>query len=158
MRVRRAVSGDEGTLRGVRLRALADTPEAFGSTHERELARAPAEWQRWLSPAATFLLELPDGPAGIVAGQRDEVNPSIVWLQAMWVDSSQRGQGGADALVDAVLRWARSEGAREVRLQVVETNHRARRFYERLGFRANGRRRLRERDGAVELEMSRGLG
>ena len=141
-------------LRDVRLRALADAPEAFGSTYERERARTLAEWRRWLSPAATFLLEDPEGPFGIVAGQRDEVDPSVVWLQAMWVDPSRRALGGADALVGAVLRWAQSEGAAEVRLQVVETNHRARRFYERLGFRANARRRLRERDGAVELEMS----
>jgi ribosomal protein S18 acetylase RimI-like enzyme len=154
MRVRRAVPGDEATLRRVRLRALADAPGAFGSTYARELARTEADWQRWLSPAATFLLEGDEGPAGIVAGLKDDADPEVVWLLSLWVEPGCRGLGGADALVDAVVRWARAEGAAEVRLQVVETNQRARRFYERLGFRANGRQTVRERDGALELEMS----
>jgi GNAT superfamily N-acetyltransferase len=112
------------------------------------------EWRRWLAPAATFLLQGDEGPDGIVAGRKDEEDPAVVWLLSMWVDPSRRGRGGADALVNAVVRWAAAEGAAEVRLQVVEANHRARRFYERLGFRANGRQTVRERDGMLELEMS----
>jgi ribosomal protein S18 acetylase RimI-like enzyme len=46
----------------------------------------------------------------------------------------------------------------EVRLLVIESNGRARRFYERLGFRLTGRETVRERDGAVELEMRAGVG
>jgi GNAT superfamily N-acetyltransferase len=140
-------------VRSIRLRALSDAPEAFGSIYARELARTTADWQRWLSPAATFLLESSEGPAGLVAGRTDEADPRVVWLLSMWVDPTRRGQRGGDALVTAVLSWARSVGAAEVRLQVVETNGRARRFYERLGFRSNGRQTIRERDGAVELEM-----
>src|SRR3954451_6964744 len=55
--VRRAAAGDEPILRGLRLQALTDEPMAFGSTYERERARTVADWQRWLSPGATFLLE-----------------------------------------------------------------------------------------------------
>jgi RimJ/RimL family protein N-acetyltransferase len=63
--------------------------------------------------------------------------------------------GGGDALVEAVVDWARTEGASVVRLQVMEDNRRARRFYERNGFRLTGQTRLREKDGAVELQMER---
>ena len=52
--VRRAVSGDEAALRALRLQALSDSPEAFGSTYERELARTHEEWQRWLVRSAMF--------------------------------------------------------------------------------------------------------
>jgi RimJ/RimL family protein N-acetyltransferase len=44
-----------------------------------------------------------------------------------------------------------------VRLQVVEDNVRARRLYERHGFRVTGVTRLRERDRAVQLDMERVL-
>lgn len=35
--VRRTVVGDEAILRDLRLQAMSDAPEAFGSTYEREL-------------------------------------------------------------------------------------------------------------------------
>jgi len=38
-RVRRAQIGDEAVLRDLRLRAMLDAPDAFGSTYEREAAR-----------------------------------------------------------------------------------------------------------------------
>jgi len=41
--VRRAVPGDEPILRTLRLEALAEAPEAFGSTYDRELARTTAD-------------------------------------------------------------------------------------------------------------------
>lgn len=39
MNVRRAAPGDEAVLRALRLEALSEAPEAFGSTSDRELAR-----------------------------------------------------------------------------------------------------------------------
>ena len=161
MNVRRAAVGDEATLRELRLQALTDAPDAFGSTYERELARTVDDWRRWLSPGATFLLE--DGPAarGLVACARDAADATIVHLMAMWVAPSARGSGAADALVSQVIAWAHGNDARAVRLQVVQGNPRARRLYERHGFRLTGTTRVRERDGAVELDMERvfdGLG
>jgi len=76
---------------------------------------------------------------------------------SMWVDPASRGSGAADALIAAVLSWAEEEGARVMRLAVIETNVRARRCYERNGFRPTGKQIARERDGAIELEMERPL-
>ncbi len=155
MNVRRAVVGDEAILRDLRLQALTDEPYAFGSTYERELARSTEDWRRWMSPGVTFILEDSHVARGIVAGARDASETGIVHLMAMWVHPAVRGGGGGDALVDAIVDWARTEGATVVQLQVVEDNPRARRFYERNGFRLTGRTRLREKDGAVELQMER---
>jgi ribosomal protein S18 acetylase RimI-like enzyme len=151
--VRLAIPGDEPILRALRLEALSDAPDAFGSTYERELARTNADWRRWLSPGATFLLTDDDGPKGIVAGAHDAADPGIVQLMAMWVHTSLRGHGAADALVLSVLAWSSAEGARATRLAVIESNTRARRCYERNGFRDTGKREVRERDGVVEMEM-----
>ena len=151
--VRRAVPGDESIVRAARLAAMADAPDAFGSTYERELARTPADWRRWLATGATFILTDADRAAGIVAALPDPSDPAIVTLMSMWVDPACRGGGAADALVAAVLSWARTENARAVRLLVIDTNVGARRCYERNGFRATGTQFTRERDGAIELQL-----
>ena len=155
--VRRAVLGDEAVLRDIRLKALSDAPDAFGSTYDREVARTTADWQRWMSPGATFILEEAAGTRGIVSGLRDETDPAVVQLMAMWVHPQIRGSGGADELVAAVVAWARSEGAKVVRLKVIQGNDRARGFYERMGFRTTGREEIRLRDGLIEVEMERGV-
>lgn len=151
--VRRAALGDELILRALRLQALSDSPAAFGSTYERELARSTVDWQRWLSPGAVFILEDAAGARGMVAGVPDENDAAVVHLMAMWVNPALRGSGAGDALVAAVLSWAHSQGAASVRLQVIQGNERARHFYERVGFRYTGREQVRQRDGMVELQM-----
>jgi GNAT superfamily N-acetyltransferase len=155
MHTRRAVGGDEPTLRDLRIQALTDAPEAFGSTLERELARTVEDWRRWLSPGATFILEIAGQPRGLVAARRDDDVPGIVHLMAMWVHPDGRGAGGADALVNEVAAWARAEGADVIQLRVIDTNRLAQRVYERNGFRSTGRTHVRERDQAIELEMER---
>jgi ribosomal protein S18 acetylase RimI-like enzyme len=145
------------TLRELRLQALTDAPDAFGSTIERERARTVDDWRRWISPGATFIVDTEDGPRGIVEAARDSTDPSIVHLMAMWVHPALRARGAGDALVNDVIAWAHAEGARIVRLLVIEHNQRARRFYERLGFRPTGRTRVRERDAAIEIEMERAV-
>ena len=153
--VRRAVAGDEPLLRAIRLDALQESPEAFGSTYERELARTDADWQRWLSPGATFVLEGSEGPRGIVACRHHVVETGVTELLSMWVHPASRGSGDGDALVAAVVSWARAEGDRVVRLNVVQGNLRARRFYERQGFRPTGTEMTREPAGPIEVEMDR---
>jgi GNAT superfamily N-acetyltransferase len=153
--VRRAVLGDEPILREVRLQALSDAPDAFGSTYERELARTASDWQGWMSPGVAFILYEPLGARGMVAGLREETDPAVVHLMAMWVHPKIRGSGGADELVSAVVAWARSVGAKLVRLKVIQGNDRARRFYERMGFCPTGIEAVRERDGLIEVQMER---
>jgi GNAT superfamily N-acetyltransferase len=153
--VRRAVLGDEPILRELRLQALREAPIAFGSTYDRELGRTTADWQRWMSPGVTFILYEPAGPRGMAAGVRDETDTAVVHLMAMWVHPRIRGSGGADELVSAVVAWARSEGARVVRLKVIQGNDRARHFYERMGFLPTGHEQVRERDGLIEVQMER---
>jgi GNAT superfamily N-acetyltransferase len=152
-RVRRAVIGDEAVLRALRLQALTDSPRAFSSTYERELARTAEDWRRWLAPGATYLLEADGEARGLVAGVPDAHDSSVVHLMAMWVHPYVRGTGAADLLVSSVKAWAAEVSATQVRLNVVESNSRARRCYERAGFRDTGRRGLIERTGDVEIEM-----
>lgn len=155
--VRRAALGDEPILRELRLQALSDSPDAFGSTYEKELARTTADWRRWLSPGAIFILQDAAGARGMVAGVHDETDAAVVHLMAMWVCPALRGSGAGDALVAAVLSWANSRGATSVRLRVIQENDRARHFYRRNGFRYTGQEEVRQRDGMIEMQMERSV-
>lgn len=155
--VRRASAGNEAILRQLRLDALTDAPDAFCSTYERELARTPADWRRWMSRGVTFILEAEGEPRGLVSGAVDAEEPGVATLMSLWVHPSMRGSGAADALVSEVMAWARGEHAGTVRLAVVSSNTPAIRFYERQGFRNTGRSTVSERDGQVELWMERSV-
>ncbi len=153
MRVRQAVLGDERTIRDVRLRALADAPDAFASTLARELERTDADWQRWTTSGATFLCEDASGVAmGVAAARPDFGGAAIVWLQSMWVDPAARGVGVGDTLVQAVLSWAQDSGYPELRLHVRDGNVPAERLYARNGFVAMGDVII-EGECAGEVEM-----
>ena len=132
-------------LRAVRLRALKEAPDAFGSTLEREIARSDADWSNWIEPNPTFLLEAPTldtiGAVGMVAGAIDALDPTAAVLLAMWVDPAFRRTGGADLLVQAVVDWARGNHATKVTLCVIAGNDAAIRLYERCGFARTGQQR-----------------
>ena len=153
MSVRRAVSGDDATVRAIRLQALADAPDAFESTLEFEAGMTPEDWRRRVAKWATFLFEQAGSPKGIVAGVPYDGEPGAMLLISMWVEPTMRGSGAADALVAAVLGWAESQGAREVVLHVGKGNGRARSFYRKMGFRDSGHEFVSERTGIEEVEM-----
>ena len=152
-KVRRAANGDEALLRELRIAALTDSPRAFSSTLERELARTPEDWRKWFAPGVTFILEVDGEARGLVAGMRDAKDAALVNLMSMWVHPRMRGTGAAAALVASIQDWSRAAGATIVRLDVVENNLRARRCYERTGFRATGEQGVVEKSRDVELEM-----
>ena len=65
-------------------------------------------------------------------------------LEHLFVVPERWGTGVADALHEAALAVSREAGAAACRLEVLEENRRARRFYERRGWRLDGRRRQGE--------------
>jgi RimJ/RimL family protein N-acetyltransferase len=138
--VRRAALDDWEAVRATRLRALADAPYAFASTLAREAAFDSREWRRMVGGGDWFLAWVGDQPIGIAAGVADDHLPEERHLVAMWVSAAHRGSTAATQLVEAVCDWARAQGAGAVTLWVADGNLRARRFYERLGFRSTGRR------------------
>jgi GNAT superfamily N-acetyltransferase len=138
--IRHATPDDWQPLRDIRLAALAGDPDAFGSTLERELAFGETEWRGRARTSANFLALDGTHAVAIAAGYfdpeccaRDER-----LLVSMWVQPAYRGRGLAAELVDAVVAWAMSDGARSVKLQVTIGNDGARRLYERAGFVAIG--------------------
>jgi GNAT superfamily N-acetyltransferase len=164
--VRRIRADEAPALRAVRLRALADTPLAFGSTHAREAAYPAERWVQWARDSAsggvqaTFLAmsEAADEPVGLAFARVDDDDPAVAHLFSMWVAPEARGTGAAAALLDAVVDWAAAQGMRTLRTQVTTGNEPAARLYARAGFHDTGRREpLGHSDGETAvLELSLG--
>ncbi|MGI0149288.1 MAG: GNAT family N-acetyltransferase, partial [Thermoplasmata archaeon] len=57
----------------------------------------------------------------------------------IWVAPDHRGKAIGHALLGWVEDWARKRGYHKVKLEVSESNARARHLYESLGFRAERR-------------------
>ncbi len=76
----------------------------------------------------------------------------------MFVRPTARGLGVGEALIDAVLGWARAHDAASVDLWVTEANKSARRLYERCGFTPTGARQpLPSNPALTEMAMSHPL-
>lgn len=130
--------------RDLRLRSLADSPQAFGSTLEREQAFTDDDWRGrvagWTDPAEdvagpAVLVWSGDTPVGMGGGFRDE--PGMLHVVAMWTDPAWRGRGVGRMVLDALRAWADAHGLR-LHLDVEQSNTGARRLYERYGFEATG--------------------
>lgn len=142
--LRRFAAHEWLTYRELRLRALADSPDAFGSTFAREAARSDDEWRDRLATGAGSHSDLPlvatvdDAPAGLAWGRLDDRQPDMAHLFQVWVAPEFRGRGVGRLLVDAVIAWARTAGARVLRLGVTCGDTAAVRLYRRAGFVDDG--------------------
>jgi ribosomal protein S18 acetylase RimI-like enzyme len=116
-------------FREIRLRSLADSPDAFGSTLEREQGFTEEDWRRRLSGPVCAVYD--PGPVA-VAGVFD--NDGVLYVWAMWTDPAHRGRGHARALLDALI----PDGT-AAQLDVNVSNDGARAAYERYGFVGTGR-------------------
>lgn len=135
---------DWPAYREIRLRSLADSPDAFGSTLAAEQDRAPLEWAARLSAAAAsgqdcpLVAELAGAWVGLVWAKVDSTDASVVNIFQMWVAPESRGQGIAATLLREAIAWATSRDARVVQLGVNRANASAVRLYLREGFRDVG--------------------
>jgi [ribosomal protein S18]-alanine N-acetyltransferase len=142
-------------IRPVRVRPIIEKDLALVRAWMREAPEAP----RWNEDDLAAVLRTPlegerklrrgwvaeDAEAGLagfvvatalcISGHRAECELEFVLVKP---EARKRGIGGM--LVQAVAEWACSLEANEIRLEVRESNARARRLYERCGFAVVGRR------------------
>jgi len=138
--IRRFTADEWRTYRDVRLRALSESPDAFGSTYEREVVLADDDWRERVAVGATAADQLPlvalvDGvPAGLSWGRVHDEEPDVAHIYSVWVAPEHRGLGIARLLMEEVIAWARAFGVRVVRLDVTVGNRGAEQLYRGLGF------------------------
>lgn len=126
--------------RGLRLRALHESPDAYGSIYAAECGLTDEEWAERLERGVRSDDELPlvaifDGlPSGLAWVRIEETTPEVAHLYQMWVAPDCRRHGVGRALVDTAAAWSRVEGARQFELDVTCDNEAAIRLYEGAGF------------------------
>ncbi|HEX6394092.1 MAG TPA: GNAT family N-acetyltransferase [Acidimicrobiales bacterium] len=145
-------------MKDLRLRALLDSPGAFGSTYELEVVRSPLCWRPWVDEGCVFVVEGDDRWLGLVAVFLDGEDHSICHLASMWTDPGSRGLGLGRRLLESGIEWARDRGATVVRLGVVEDNATALRLYRGAGFEPTGAREpLHSEPSKTVIYMERSL-
>jgi len=126
--LRRLGPDDWEDLRDIRLRSLADSPDAFASTLEREQEFTEDDWRRRLG-GPVYVVDDPHPVA--VGGIFDNHGSPHVW--GMWTDPDHRGRGHARRILDALIPPGTT-----AQLDVNITNGGARAVYERYGFVGTG--------------------
>ena len=135
LQIRRLETSDAALYRDIRLEALEENPEAFGSTFERESER-PLSWFEALVGRSDIFGAFVDGTLAGIAGyvaqeSSKQAHKALLW--GMYVRSAARNAGLGKRLVAAVLSHARGR-VEMVQLTVVSENEGARRLYNALGF------------------------
>ncbi len=143
MIIRRLTEDDLDALWRVRLQALKDNPEAFGSTYEETIARGKESFRWRLRPGddVFYLGAFDDTLVGIVGFFREEgsKNRHEGNIVSMYVLPERRGQGAGKALMQEMIAQAKQiAGLEQLILAVVTTNNAARLLYRLLGFEVYG--------------------
>jgi predicted GNAT family acetyltransferase len=142
--------------REIRLRALADAPDAFCSTLEQEQGFDEPAWRSRLARAHTVLAWEGTDAVGVATGKADPHEQGGREIVGMWVDPAHRGSGIATALIAHLAQWARDDGSPSIALWVADDNAGARRLYEKCGFMATGERDVM-RPGVDQVRMRHAL-
>jgi ribosomal protein S18 acetylase RimI-like enzyme len=150
-------------FKAARLRALQDTPSAFGSTYAKESQLTDTDWvaraNNWNGEKSILYMAMEnEAVIGIAGSHLDHDDPTLAHLISMWTAPTHREQGVGRLLVNEIANWARLRKAVTLKLMVTSSNDSATAFYRRLGFTLTGRTEPYPNDPAlIEYEMSRQL-
>jgi len=157
--IRRIRRDEVDAHRDVRLRALAEAPTAFETTHAEAAARPPEAWQTRtleLADSDRSALFVADGSSARLEGMLGTYLDAAgnAELYSMWVDPGARRHGLGRRLIAANVEWAREHGFDQLLLWVTEGNEPAVALYLAVGFEFTGESTAHPtHEGYRELEM-----
>lgn len=144
MRLRKLGPHESTLLREMRLGALQDAPSSFRDTYSDIAARPSSYWEdltRSVTEAGQnvmFLACEEDKPVGSAFGLVDRVRSRTGGVGGMWVDPMWRRRGIGEALLQAVVKWAREREFERLRLWCVVDAVGPDSLYRKLGFQETG--------------------
>jgi GNAT superfamily N-acetyltransferase len=158
--IRAVTDQDWRLLRDIRLRALADAPDAFGATLAGARARSDDDWRASTGTSPLILLAVADGRPVAMGGVFRPANgdPATIW--GMWTSPDARGAGIGGRLLDALIEWCQRQPTTEqaydeVRLHVTEGNAGARQLYVSRGFTPTGNWEALRKGSSLQIEELR---
>ncbi len=142
--IRRLAQDEWREYRGLRLRALADSPGAFATTFAEAQAREDADWSRQVASGAespseiALVAEVDSELVGLAWSRIDTSDCGRAYLYQMWVGPDFRRLGVGRKLLGAVIGWVASVNARFIVLSVTCGDTSATRLYASAGFEPFG--------------------
>jgi len=146
--IRRATEDDWPLVQHVRLRALHEDADVFGSSAGREERFTETHWRRRLRSSTTWLaLDDDDTGRGLVTMILEPASPpDDRHVVSLWVAPESRRRGVGWSLLEVVRDGAAADGARTLSLWVTDDNVAAADLYVRFGFTRSGERQPLVRD------------
>jgi ribosomal protein S18 acetylase RimI-like enzyme len=153
MRVRPATADDAPAVAGVQIRSYQRAyahilPACYLAA--LDLKARTANWHRSITergrPGRIFVTGAGNDVTAFISlglyrpGDGADPDPAIGEVSALYADPAHWSTGAGRALMDAAVAHLTAAGCTEIRLWVFDDNPRARRFYERAGFRPDGER------------------
>lgn len=143
-------------FREIRMRALADSPTAFGITLAEVEDQPEAAWRERLAQGDPILAVRDDDRlVAMGAGWIPPETPDAMMVWGMWTAPEARGRGCAGLLLGRLVDHARECGVAVVELHVTEGNDTARRLYEQWDFVATGEWTPLREGSRLRIELMR---
>jgi ribosomal protein S18 acetylase RimI-like enzyme len=146
-------------LRRIRLRALADSPHMFLSSHAQEVDYPDGKWELEFKRGDWYAGYAGRKPVCMLGVTKEpEMPPYECYLEYMWVSPQFRRSGVGRSLLEGVLSNLRETGYSTVFLWVLSGNDVAAHLYERMGFAGTGLSQpLADQPGRFENQMKLSL-
>lgn len=142
----------------IRVEAVSDSPQAFGSNRDAQLAHPDSFWQKRLEDAAKgkeqwMLFARAGGDlVGMTGAYRDEENPREATVISVYVTPAWRGKGISARLMRAILEALKAAGIRKVWIGVNIEQKAALHLYLKTGFQVELTEHNRMGDGKFHDE------
>ena len=139
MKIRPLEPNDWPAFKALRLEALLQHPEAYGSSYEEESKLTEEAFQQGFSTCDIFGAFVNDeliGCTGFFIYSSEKVAHRGC-LFSMYIKDTHRNRGAADALIKTIITHAKQRVI-QLHLTVVTTNYAAIRLYQKNGFTIYG--------------------
>jgi GNAT superfamily N-acetyltransferase len=168
VRVRRADESDARGIAELHIRAWqwayrGQIPGSYLGALSDHVDRRAQQWQRTLSERADQRLWVAEAGAALVgfahtAPPGPNTGPNTAVVGSIYLDETWAGRGVGRVLFAQAVEDLRLRGHESVILWVLESNARARRFYEIAGFKPDGATKVEQRPGFELREIRYRLG
>lgn len=144
---------DWAAFRALRLRALADSPGAFGVTLAEATSNAEAIWRDRAGGPGPVFLAFDGDQAVAMGGLHTPAGSDEAFVWGMWVEPQWRGTGVGSRILQELVDCADRRDRTAV-LHVTEENQ-ARALYEEHGFVSTGEWQPLREGSEVRIETMR---